>query len=63
MAQVIVHPDKNSKVIEEARAIKNIEMQRAREEEKREVEALLNLPQAAVPKSWDYVILPRKINV
>jgi hypothetical protein len=38
-------------------------MQRAREEEKKEVEVLLNLPQAAVPKSWDYVILPRKINV
>jgi len=38
-------------------------MQRAREEEKKEVEALLNLPQAAVPKGWDYLILPRKINV
>ena len=50
-------------VKEKAQAIKDIEMQRAREEEKKEVEQLLNLPQAAVPKGWDYLILPRKINV
>ena len=36
---------------------------KAREEEKREVEDLLNLPQPPVPKGWDYLILPRKINL
>lgn len=36
---------------------------KAREEEKLEVENLLNLPQPPVPKGWDYLILPRKINL
>lgn len=36
---------------------------KAREEEKREVENLLNLPQPPVPKGWDYLVLPRKINL
>jgi len=36
---------------------------KAREEEKIEVENLLNLPQPPVPKGWDYLILPRRINL
>ena len=60
---ITVHKDKNFRVIEDAQKIKEIEMRKARDEEKKEVEALLNLPQAAVPHSWDYLILPRKINV
>ena len=60
---VTVHNNKNFRVIEDAQKIKDIEIKKAREEEKKEVEALLNLPQAAVPKGWDYLILPRKINV
>ena len=60
---VTVHKNKNFRVIEDAQKIKDIEIKKAREEEKKEVEALLNLPQAAVPKGWDYLILPRKINV
>jgi len=60
---ITVHKDKNFRVIEDAQKIKEIEMRKARDEEKKEVEALLNLPQAAVPHSWDYLTLPRKINV
>ena len=60
---ITVHTDKNFRIIEDAQKIKDIEMRKARDEEKKEVEALLNLPQAAVPHSWDYLTLPRKINV
>ena len=60
---VTVHKYKNFRVIEDAQKIKEIEIKKAREEEKKEVQALLNLPQSAVPKGWDYLVLPRKINV
>lgn len=44
------------------RELKDLRL-KAREEEKLEVENLLNLPQPPVPKGWDYLILPRKINL
>ena len=39
-----MHIDKNFRVIEDAQKTKDIEMKKARDEEKKEVEALLNLP-------------------
>ena len=44
-SKVTVHTDKNFRIIEDAQKNKEIEMRKARDEEKKEVEALLNLPQ------------------
>lgn len=37
--------------------------EKARIEEQKEVEELLSRPQPAIPSGWDYLILPRKINL
>jgi len=37
--------------------------EKARVEEQKEVEELLSRPQPAIPAGWDYLILPRKINL
>lgn len=37
--------------------------EKARAEEQKEVEELLSRPQPAIPAGWDYLILPRKINL
>jgi hypothetical protein len=66
--KVTIHADKTFKdVIANAERDKQIDLDKmkqiARDEEKKEVEILLNLPQPSVPKCWDYLILPRKINI
>jgi len=37
--------------------------EKARAEEQKEVEELLSRPQPGVPAGWDYLVLPRKINL
>ena len=66
--KVTIHADKTFKdVIANAERDRQIDLDKmkqiARDEEKKEVEILLNLPQPSVPKCWDYLILPRKINI
>lgn len=63
----IIHQDPNAvlaKVEQERdRDLLAKRKQEAREEETKELEELMKKQQPAVPKGWDYLILPRKINL
>ena len=68
MPEVKIHRNKKFESLEvQAKENRDRELRemriKAREEEKLEVQKLLELPQPPVPKGWDYLILPRKINL
>ena len=48
--------------LERQRELKELR-EKARAEEQKEVEELLSRPQPGVPAGWDYLVLPRKINL
>lgn len=67
-AGVIVHVDKKLEAalrdadqerVKELQELKAL----ARKEEQKEVEELMSKAQPAIPAGWDYLILPRKINL
>jgi len=51
--------DANQERVKEMQDLKAL----ARKEEQKEVEELMSKAQPAIPAGWDYLILPRKINL
>lgn len=67
-AAVQVHVDKHMQDVlkgadqEREKELKELR-EKARKEEQEEVESLLSKPQPAVPQGWDFLTLPRNINL